>query len=91
MGWCDALLVVNMVVDDGIHLFTQGFTVQKNAKRLIVQMRPDAVSTMAYESNPAVSQVLTVSATDGTSVLALAPDADMSAVRAQLENDPGRL
>lgn len=68
---------------------TQGFTVQQDAKRLIVKMRPDSVTTMAYDSNPSVAKVLTVNPTDGTSVLALAPDADINTVRAQLEGDPG--
>lgn len=67
--------------------FPQQFTVQRDAKRLIVQMRSDIMSTMAFVPNTSVQSVSPVG--DGTSVVVLKPDANVGAVLAEFESNEG--
>lgn len=63
------------------------FTVQLDAKRLVVQMKTDVMTAQAYEADTSVQSVSPVG--DGTLLVILKPDADLAAVRAQFESNAG--
>lgn len=70
-----------------VRLSPQQFTVQRDAKRLIVQIRPDIISTMAFVPNSSLQSVASVG--DGASVIVLKPDANVNAVLAEIQSNNG--